>query len=175
MKKFNRKSLIALLAIMVLIVSSIGVTVAYFSAETRAEGEAKLSLRGETVIDEGDDETEKNVTIQNTGETDVIVRVAFFGPSGLEKGLEITAGSDWVKGDDGFYYYKKILRAAEDGNGDKTTANSLIGKLTLSEKEAAELGENFRVTVVQECSTLKYVDNKPVSASGWTLPFELTE
>ena len=175
MKKFNRRSLIALLAIMVLVVSSIGVTVAYFSAETRAQGSAKLSLQGQTTIDEGDKDTEKNVTIQNVGESDVIVRVAFFGPGGLTEGLKIAASGDWVDGGDGFYYYKQVLKAGEDGNGDKTAANTLVGTVTLSEKEAAEFGTDFTVTVVQECSTIVYENGVAKAVAGWKLPFTITE
>ena len=166
MKKFNRKSLIALLAIAVLIVSSIGVTTAYFSAVSDAQGSAKISLTGKTTIDEGEDKTKKDVTIKNVGESDVLVRVAFFGP---EK-LEVAASNGWIKGDDGFYYYNKVLEV-----GKTTPSGALVGSIKLSEKEAAELGTDFTVTVVQECSPVIYKDGKVSTVAGWTLPFTITE
>lgn len=165
MRSINKKSLIALLAAALLLVSTVGVAVAYFSAIDAAKGDATLNLKGETVIDEGDSDTEKNVTIENVGETDVVVRVKAFGPAQLELTID---ESKWVKGDGDYYYYKGILKP-----GDKTAADTFKASLTLSEKEAAELGTEFTVTVVQECSVVYDSAESLDNSAGWELPFSL--
>ena len=78
MRSFNRKSFIAFLAAAMLVVSTVGFTTAYFSATSDAAGSARVALGSQTTIDEGPSETAKEIVINNTGETDVIVRVAFY-------------------------------------------------------------------------------------------------
>ena len=167
MRKNKKRSLIALLAVVMLLSGTIGLTAAYFSDVDPYIGEAQLILKGKTEIHEGDKDTEKNIQVENVGEVPVFVRVQLFGPDQLEITVD---NKTWIKGDDGYYYYCKILQPKPD-EPNITPANTLVGKVTLSEKEAAEMGDSFTVTAVQECSTIIYDDNNVAQPKlGWTLP-----
>ena len=168
MKSMNRKSFIALLAAALLLISTVGVAVAYFSALDQAAGDAQLALTGKTEIHEGDSKTEKDVTIRNVGETEVVVRVKAFGPSQMVLTID---ESKWVLGDDDYYYYKGILKPGENGQpGDETAAKTFNAKLVVTDKEKAELGDQFTITVVQECSVVIDKD-AGTNTAGWPLPF----
>lgn len=166
MRNNKKRSLIALLTAVMLLSGTIGLTAAYFSDVDPHIGDAQLILKGKTEIDEGDKDTEKNITIRNVGEVPVYVRVKLFGPDQLK--IDPLDESKWFLGDDGFYYYYKILQP-----GDETPENTLVGTVTLNERQAAEMGDSFTVTAVQECATIIYDDNNkawPWPPLKWTLP-----
>jgi len=169
----NKKSLIALLAAALLLISTVGVAVAYFSAMDQAAGDAKISLTGKTEIHEGDDKKEKNVTIQNVGETDVVVRVKAFGPAQMVTDID---SSVWVYSEsDGYYYYKGILTPkATAPDTSETAAGTFNVKLEVSDKEKAELGDNFTITVIQECAVV-YDKASSTISPAWQLPFSLSD
>lgn len=163
MRNNRKRSLIALLTAVMILTMTAGLTTAYFSDVDPYAGEAQLILKGKTEIHEGDKDTEKNIQIENVGEVPVFVRVRLFGPDQLEIKL---ADGTWIAGGDGYYYYSKILQP-----GETTPKDKLIGTVTMSEKEAAELGDSFTVTAVQECSTIIYDDSNVAQPMlGWTLP-----
>ena len=163
MRNNRKRSLIALLTAVMLLSGTIGLTAAYFSDVDPHIGEAQLILKGKTIINEGPVDTEKNVTIKNVGEVPVYVRVQLFGPDQLDIAVDT---STWIKGDDGYYYYSKILQP-----GQETPKDKLVGTIELDPKTAAEMGDSFTVTAVQECSTIIYDENnKPQPMLGWKLP-----
>ena len=102
------------------------------------------------------------------GEVPVFVRVQLFGPADL---LTVTVDNKtWIKGDDGYYYYCRILQAKPD-EPYITPKDTLVGTVSVTPKQAAELGDSFTVTAVQECSTIIYDDNNEAQPMlGWTLP-----
>ena len=163
MKSLKGKSLIALLAAMMLLVSTVGLTVAYFSDTDNARGESALSLSGETTIDEGSSETEKNVVITNNGNSDVLVRVRFFGPDGLK----VTAPSGWQEAD-GWYYYTKVLKAPNGSTGSAINAKiEFSGSKEEVEKKLAELGDAYDITVIHEAAIVTYDGSNIATPSGW--------
>lgn len=169
MRSLNRKSFLALLAAALLVISTVGAAVAYFSALDKAAGDAKIVLKGKTEIHEGSDSKEKDVTIKNVGETDVVVRVKAFGPAQMVLTIN---NQNWVEGEGGYYYYKGILKPEAPGN--ETAAGTFKAKIDVSEKEKAELGDQFSITVVQECSVV--IDKEAgTNSAGWTLPFSLSD
>lgn len=163
MKTLKGKSLIALLAAILLIVSTVGLTVAYFSDTDKAEGEGAINLSGETVIDEGSSETEKDVVITNNGNADVLVRVRFFGP----EGMVVTAPEGWQEAD-GWYYYTKVVAAPDGSTGKAINAKiAFEGTKEEVEKKMAELGDDFDITVVHEAAIVTYDGDKIATPSGW--------
>lgn len=163
MKTLKGKSLIALLAAMLLIVSTVGLTVAYFSDTDKAEGEGALNLNAQTVIDEGSSETEKNVVITNNGNADVLVRVRFFGP----EGMVVTAPSGWQEAD-GWYYYTKVVTAPDGNTGKAINAKiAFEGTKEEVEKKLAELGDEYDITVVHEAAIVTYDGDNIATPSGW--------
>ena len=167
MKAISKRTLIALLAVMLLIVSSVGATVAYFSDTSKAEGAATLNLRGETKIDEGDKDF-KEIVITNTGKADLLVRVKLFGVDTSK--MDVTVPSGWAAGNDGWYYFRNILPGAQSPQ--TTTGSPITVKLKdgLSEKEIAEMGDSFDVTVIHEATPVVYNGNSVAVPQGWTLP-----
>lgn len=167
MKAINKRTLIALLAVMTLIISSIGITVAYFSDVDEAQGVATLSLQGQTVIDEGDKDY-KAIKVTNTGDADVIVRVKLFGVN--DKLMDVNVPSNWAAGDDGWYYYKNILPGGQNPQANTEEEITVKVKDNLDAKTIAEMGESLNVTVVHEAAIVAYDEGKLVTPTGWKLP-----
>lgn len=167
MKAISKRSFIALLAVMMLIAASVGATAAYFSATDKAEGAAKLNLKGETKIEEGEEEY-KQIVITNTGKADLLVRVKLFGVD--DDVMTVTVPSGWSEIDEeGWYYYKTILPG--DQTPQATTGAPITVKLDkLTPKQIAELGESFDVTVVHEATPVVYSGGSLVLPTGWNLP-----
>jgi hypothetical protein len=169
MRNNKKRSLIALLTAVMLLSGTIGLTAAYFSDIDPYIGDAKLTLKGKTIIHENPEEKIKDIQIENVGEVPVFVRVKLFGPADL---LKITVDNKtWIKSEeDGYYYYCKILQAKPD-EPYITPKGTLVGTVEVTPKQAAELGDSFTVTAVQECSTIIYDDNNVAQPKlGWTLP-----
>ena len=172
MKAISKRRFIALLAVMMLIVASIGITTAYFSDTDKAEGAATLNLKGETKIEEGDKDF-KQIVITNTGKADLLVRVKLFGVDKKvddKKVLNVSVPGAWANGDGGWYYFRTILPG--DKSPQATTGAPIEVKLNdeLTPKEIAELGDSFDVTVVHEATPVVYKEGKLVLPEDWTLP-----
>ena len=88
MKTVNKKSLLVI-AITLVLSLSVGLTMAYFSDYNAARGGRGIALGGKTELHDDYDASKKTVVIQNTGETDVIVRVAVYAPV-LSDGQTVT-------------------------------------------------------------------------------------
>ena len=161
---------------MLIIAASVGVTVAYFSDYEAAMGEATLHLAGRTTIDEGDDLQKKEIVINNTGETDVVVRVAIFGPD--QKTVTLPKNGKWEAHGD-FYYYKEVLGTTEPNN---TTGEAILAELTFkgTEEEIAAqkalLGDSVDITVVHESAPVVYnSEGKVQKPDGWDYIPAITE
>ena len=167
MKAINKRTLIALLAVMTLIISSIGITVAYFSDVDEAQGAATLSLQGQTKIDEGNLDY-KAIKVTNTGDADVLVRVKLFGVD--TKLMDVNVPSNWAAGDDGWYYYKNILPGGQNPQANTGTEITVKVKEKLDPKVVAEMGESLNVTVVHEATPVVYDGDTLSVPNGWKLP-----
>ena len=179
MKGIGKTTGIILCAALLALALGTSAALAYFSDYEPAAGKVTFSMQGETTIDEGDGTTDKNISIKNTGgptDADVVVRVAIYGP---EDYTYITCDNDvWHKGTDGWYYYKGILAPNDQTPADTLKAEVLTkdGK-PLSERQIAELGDSFKITVIHESVIASYEqndkgDNVLVKPSGWELPVD---
>lgn len=83
-------------------------TVGYESSEIQEEYYPPEEIR------EGSSFT-KNVTVKNTGTVDVYVRIfAEMADSRMEDSLTVDWNTeDWEKADDGYWYYKKVLKSGD--------------------------------------------------------------
>ena len=164
MKKINKTTLM-LFALVLSLSVTVGATLAYFSDYEQASGGATLRLGGQTKLTEGDAEDQKNIKIENTGETNTIVRVGIYGPDGMDD--PIMDPEKWkLSSKDGMYYYLKVLKP-----GDSTEANSLIAHMnfhwTAEEDDEGNLevpDYYFEVTVVHEGAQAIYDDNNSLVA-----------
>lgn len=112
MKKSNMFAA-ALAAVMVLALSVTSV-LAYLTTYTRAQGGIKLELTEETVIKEVVEDSQKKVTIENTGKVPVRVRAKAYAPAAVEIQENFNNNPDWTKAEDGYWYYGKVLQPKED-------------------------------------------------------------
>jgi predicted ribosomally synthesized peptide with SipW-like signal peptide len=161
MKTVKKKSILLVVAMMLVLSLTVGLTLAYFSDYEAAKGGASIALGGQTEIEENVTDKEKVVQINNIGETNVVVRVAIYMPEALEKvenSITFENASDWVK-DGGFYYYTKVLAPGESTS--KITAKTTV-------PDDVQLGDNFDVVVVHESDQALYDEsNKVVLPDGW--------
>ena len=154
MKKIN-KTILMLFALVLSLSLTVGATVAYFSDHEQASGGATLNLGGKTELTEGKDTNKKDIVITNTGKTDMIVRVGIYGPDGM---VHLDMKDPWIEGNDGMYYYGKVLKGSDDPDahpGENTGAGNLVASMSYHwEGEAPDY--YFEVTVVHEGSQAIY-------------------
>lgn len=158
MRKNNMKRVITLVLSVLFVILSIGglrrnETGAYFSDQVSGEGSASIQLEYETKLDEVVSEGNKDITIENTGETDVWVRLRIF--TGEADAVEyVYDDSKWtLEGD--WYYYNEILKA-----GEKTDSF----KVNVTKENVKDY--NFQIIVVQECERVVYDGDDPVPGFG---------
>ena len=156
----KKKSILIVLAVLLVFiaVTPIRESLAYFTAYDEAEGNGTVDLVWSTTIVESFPyDRDKNITILNTGETPVIVRVQVF--SGEFAATYSVEDGKWIQEDDGWWYYSEILEP-----GDESSA--LYAKVNL---ETAP-DYDFNIVVVHESSRVFYVDgtNTIATPEGWT-------
>lgn len=157
MIKEHKKILVAI-AVALMLTTTIGTTLAYFTTYTSAYGIRPILIGSSTEIIEELEDMDKVVTIKNTGKTDVYVRVQAF--SGSDTKVSVSGG-DWIDGEDGWYYYKSILKPEE------------ISTPLRAAVEAVSDAEQFQVVVVHESlqafnpniGAVEAFKNKPVTPS----------
>jgi len=155
----NKKKLVIALSLILCLTASVGFTLAYFTDYENAKGGAVVSLSGQSEVEEKFDGNNKEVTIKNTGDTDMVVRVKVFGDE--DRMTEnSTNNKDWVKGSDGFWYYKKVLPAKSTASMFKVDVNAKI-----------EPGDalDFEITVVHESQRVTYDGDKVAVPKGWKI------
>ena len=156
----KKNRIITIAALLLSLVVGIGFAFAYFTDYEAARGGAIIHLGGQTEITEKMDENNKNITITNTGQTDMIVRVMIYGD---ENKMTVTAPDDWYEGTDGAYYYKKILHGSADGkSGDSTS--TILAKITVTDDDNVK---DFDIIVVHEGSQAVYDGDKLAVPDGW--------
>lgn len=142
MKAVKRNKILLVVALTLVLSLTVGLTLAYFSDYTEAKGGKTVTLGGRTEIHETPHENSKDITIENTGETDVMVRVAVYGPSKIE--YEDVEG--WTDGKDGYWYYDYVLPVG------KTTEATLTAKWTVPKDQAGD----YNVVITQESEMVVY-------------------
>lgn len=161
----NRKLITMIVSLALVLAATVGITVAYFTDYEQGKGGAKLTLKGETWIDEHADKDSKDIVIQNVGETEMIVRVMVYGDASH---LTITDGqSGWILGSDGYYYYNKILKPDPAGNGKGDESTTLHAEINVSGDEDIE---DFDIIVTQDARLVIYDGTEAggiVCPEGW--------
>lgn len=142
-------------ALLLILTVGIGVTSAYFTDYESARGGAVIDLRGQTELTEEVKDGNKEVSISNTGDTDMIVRVMIYGDTGRISNI---TGNGWSKGADGAYYYDKVLHKGES-----------TSKLTVNVSTGSSDTDDFEVIVVHEGSRAVYDGTAEPGAEGQKL------
>ena len=159
----NKSRLVIALSLILCLTASVGFTLAYFTDYENAKGGAVIKLSGQTEVKEEFDGNNKKVTIKNTGDTDMVVRVRVFGDENhmtVNKADDPDYSSDWIKGSDDFWYYKKVLPAGDSAPMLKVTVE---GKIDPGDPI------DFEITVVHESQRVTYVGDKVAIPDGWKI------
>ena len=161
MKAVNKKNLLVI-AIALVLSLSVGLTLAYFSDYNAAKGGKGIALGGTTELHDDYDSDKKTVSIENTGDVDVIVRVAVYAP--VVDGQTVTvSGDNWAKvgeGDNARWYYTEVLKPGA------STDDLIVNTEYL--KENADLGDVAEVIVTHESvQAVKDANGKYVLPSDW--------
>lgn len=139
MKAVKRRTILLVVAIALVLSMTVGLAMAYFSDSTEVEGGLTVTLGGETKIDEDQYDDHKDIRVENIGKTDVLVRVAVYGPT------EITfEGDGWTKSGD-YWYYNSVLPV-------EGTTSTITARWTPPE----DLGDDYSVVVIQESDQAVY-------------------
>lgn len=148
-KRYRKNLCLAAAALTLTAGLGVGSAMAYFTTYATASGSASLSLNNTvTVPDEEVVNWMKNVTIQNTGETDCYVRVQVFAGEKYQDSLQYSdENGKWTPGSDGYYYYSDIVPVG--GESEK-----LLVHIDNMDSE-----EDFNVIVVQESTPVLYDEN----------------
>ena len=138
MKKYINKKSIIIASVMLLLLATVGTTLAYIFTETEpVENTFNPSKVSCAVVENGYEpvsgkiqnisDIKSNVQIKNTGDTDAYIRVAVvvnwasadgscvWAQKPADNDYEITynLNGDWFDGGDGFYYYSKTISPEE--------------------------------------------------------------
>ena len=81
----NKKAILLAISFALVLSLSVGTAFAYFSDYATAKGGAAITLGGKTDINEDVNGKIKTISIENTGETDVVVRVKIFGQTDIKE------------------------------------------------------------------------------------------
>ena len=160
----KKKSILIVLAMLFVLiaVTPIRESFAYFTAYDEASGEAAVTLKWETEIVEEIDENQKDkhIVIKNTGDTPVIVRVNVFAG---DYAVPSSKDGKWAENTDGWWYYTEILPVGG------TTSELYVEVKTEGSPKAPDI--DFNIVVVHESSRVVYKNGSTTTLappSGWS-------
>ncbi|MCH5191511.1 MAG: hypothetical protein J1F23_05035 [Oscillospiraceae bacterium] len=144
------------LSIALIFATSINSALAYFTTYAEASGGYTLHLGGGYVITGGGQDIKeefsdwtKRVTITNDPDGQpVFVRARAF--SGSEYSLSY-AGDDWTAGEDGYWYYDRILNGGENTTELRVRIEDIPADV--------DIGDHFNVVVIYETTPVAYDEN----------------
>lgn len=157
MKRFLNKKTIWLTAAAAVLAGGISLpgAMAYFTANTNAEGSAAIALSSPTteVVEDPVVDMTKNIKVKNTGEVSCFVRVRLYAGEQIKLSI---SGKNWTHGTEGddvnWYYYSTPLAPGKI----IVDEDILKAKITFVNQE---FDEDFNVAVVQECTPVLYDDD----------------
>ena len=151
----NKKIIAVASAMVVIALATVTPAMAYFTDSRDAKGTATVYLgEHEITPHEKVEGLVKTITVENTGDYDVFVRVKAMCGSMYTITLDKDSSTGWSEAG-GYYVYSEKLAVNQ-------TSNEL--KLNIAVKEGAE-AEDFNVIIVQEaCRAVKNSDGKYVAS-----------
>lgn len=163
MRKFNKKLVLSIVALVMISTLGFGKALGYFTAHTNATGGYKMDLGfTDTKIEEDVDKDGKHVVITNVGDYDCFVRVKVFAADNLK--IRYNLGEDWQESGDGYIYYNKVLSSK-----DKTSELNI--KYTLPEVNDDNKDKDYNIVVIQEFTPVVYDDQGNLIAN-WQQVYE---
>ena len=137
----NKKKII-MIAAALLLVGSIAVkpAMAYFTDTHTASGVVKFGHYEITPHEEVHGMT-KTITVENTGDYPVYVRVKVIAGSTVKLSMNSSSSTNWSKNDDGYYYYSEKLVPSKESE-----------QLWIDIDASGETLDSINVIVVEEAS-----------------------
>lgn len=179
MKKMNRKTLLLLAVVVVLLGTTIGGTVAYLVTNTQPVVNTFKPVKVDIDVREELGDAKENVTIKNTGDIPAYIRAQVIvtwqdadgnvypvlPTPGTDYTMTFASGTGWIKGSDGFYYYQTPVAAgAETGKLIEKTVS-----IKANEPEGYDLHVEVLAQAVQAEPTQAVIDLWDVTVSGTTI------
>ena len=153
----NKKFLLVAAALLVIGAASVKPAVAYFTDTQKANGEYTISLGDSPVTPTEEVQgMTKIITVTNTGDYDVFVRVKAIHASNISDSLNSEA-SGWTKNGD-YYYYASSLAKGEDASPLSIDINV--------EQEIADV-DTFNVVIIEEATKAIY-DAEGNPSADWS-------
>lgn len=156
MKNFNRKSMLVIACIALVMTITVGGTLAYLIATDGPVTNTFEPCKVTCAVSEDftDGVNKNNVAITNTGDTDAYIRAAIVGnwykDGKIVADWQISNGifegwlsGGWIEGGDGYYYYNGVVSPS---GTDNDTTGYLFTKLT--PPTAPVTGAHLEVTIV---------------------------
>ena len=112
------KPVLILVSLVMIVTMALGATLAYIFTGTGDVENTFTPSKVTTLVEETlEDGVKTDVKIKNTGDTDAFIRAAIvftwqdaegnvYGTAPTAANYEMTIGSGWTRGNDGFYYWK---------------------------------------------------------------------
>ncbi len=155
--KYKKYLLIAAAALLMIGAAAVSPAMAYFTDTHTASGMVTLSLGDSNVKpDESFDGMNKLITVTNTGDYAVFVRVKAIYGSNCTVTLDAASSSGWSDGGDGYYYYASPL-AGKTKDASVGESSSQL-KLIVAAKEDTS-ADSFNVIILEEATRVRYDSN----------------
>ena len=167
--------ILSLLALVLIVCAMVQPALAYFTANTQADGKIPIYFERKTTIEEKVDGMHKAVTIKNTGgdhpeyAVPVWVRArAYVGQEYLQY-LEVS-GDRWSEGSGGWWYYAVPVPVGESA----AVLNVALVDMPVDNGVEHQF-KDINVAVVYESITTYYNEDgsfRPYTAADWTKPLD---
>lgn len=173
-KRIPAKAVVLLLAAVCLLSAAVGGVYAYLRAQTPPLTNRFDPVEVTCAVEEDfDGVTKQNVSIRNTGDIDAYIRAAvvvnradedgnLLTPAPLE-GTDYTVtwgNSDWVKGSDGFWYYRRAVAAGA------ATANLIETLTPVTAGQGVHLQVQIVATAIQAAPATAVQEAWGVTVTG---------
>lgn len=135
-----------------------GTAFAYFTSNTQATGGHTIQLGYSTDVNEEIVDGNKRISMTNTGNTDVMVRIQLFYGTGVNNSITVgTPGAEgWTNAGD-TWTYSEVLAPG---------ASTTVLPVNVTAKEGTDLS-NFDVTVIGQTSPVYYDEDGKAVAYLW--------
>lgn len=148
-----KKRILYLVAAVTIILGTTAVkpAVAYFTDTKSTEGRFEVKIGdGKPEIEEDVSEMTKRVTVKNTGDYDIFVRIKAIYPSEMCT-ISYIPTEGWENRNDGYFYYNKPLAPGE--------ATPEASPLTIKVERISGTEGDFNVIILQEATKVLYDEN----------------
>lgn len=161
----KRASIVAIAAVLATVAIA-GTAYAYFTAYTQANGGHTLELGYSTEITEDVTDGVKTISMKNTGDIDVKVRIQIFYGSGINNSIAVVIpdADGWTKTGDNMWEYDGVL--APDANTSDLKVEVRVAD-GVDDPSSVDLS-NFDVIVIGQTSPVYYDDNGNPIAYLWS-------